>query len=937
MFSRNHVFAGTFAFLCTLFAATMPASVRADDADVQVLLPVTAEQSRQAQADQAGATKTVPLSRQAIVPARYNGDVRHLPRIKFPKYHLNNEYASPPVRRPLPSAGQTPSAPGLPPTLSAPMPAASHNFAGLGFLDDVNGDFAGAGWPPDTNGDVGPVYYIQGVNDAWGIYDKATGAQVAAFTENQLWSSAATGTPCDADNFGDPVVVHDAAADRWILTNFAFAYDSNLGPVAPFYQCVAVSQTNDPVAGGWYLYAVQMDTGAVGAPPANTLVDYPKFGVWTDCLYMGGNGFDMGTGNYAGPVFAAFDRTALYSGAALDSSNSSLGFTADNTVFSSFPANLNGDAPPAGTPEYFVAESAVAFSFDVRKFQAGATACGAGSTLSAATNVSQATYGYPVVKKGGSYTVDMVKQPVVGTRLDSLGDRIMQRVVYRNLGGTESLWVVHTTCGPTADANGACQNPSKTTQPQWAQIDVTAGAINTTPVQQQIYAPDTTIYRWMGSLAVDRQGNMAMGYSTSSGVNFPSIAYSGRLVGDPANQLPQTETQLAAGASSQEDCSLGGLIPGCTGVARWGDYSAMTVDPLDDCTFWFTSEYYPQATNTGEWQTRIGSFRFPGCTGPAAKLAFTVEPNAAYLANGSVTVDVSVEDAAGNVVITDNSQITLALQGGTAGAVLSGTNPVSAVNGVATFNVSVDLLGTAYTLHATDGALTPADSSAFNIVTSGPANITFSQGPSNAVAGVANSPAIVVTVTDGIGNPIVGDTVNLAVASGPGTLTVTNGQTTDASGNATFGDAVITVAGSYTLSATESGASLSTTSGTFVISPAAARLAFTTPPTDVVQGSTLNAIVVTKQDTFGNVYSADTDQVDFTVSACGGFALGSANLDGSTGTATLSSPQRFYTVASGLQVTANDVAATLNVLSSSFAVNANGDIVFANGFETCTP
>jgi hypothetical protein len=940
MISRNHVFAGTFAFLCTLLGAMAPTAVRAADDDVQVLIPVTAEQSRQAQAAQAGATKTVPLSNQAIVPARYNGDVRHLPRIKYPKYHLNNEFASPPVHRPVSTANAALSAPAAP-TLSAPMPATSHNFAGLGFLDDVNGDFAGAGWPPDTNGDVGPTYYIQSVNDSYAIFDKKTGSLVAAFTENQLWSGAATGTPCDADNFGDPVVVHDAVADRWVLTNFAFAYDSNIGPVAPFYQCVAVSQSNDPVAGGWYLYAVQMDTGAPGAPPANTLVDYPKFGIWTDCLYMGGNGFDAVSGGYAGPVFAAFDRAALYSGAALDSANSSLGFTADNTVFSSFPANLNGDAPPPGTSEYFVAESQVAYSFDVRKFQAGATACGAGSTLSAAANVSQASYGYPVVKKAGSYTVDMVKQPVVGVRLDSLGDRIMQRVVYRNLGGSESLWVVHTTCGPTADANGACQNASKTTQPQWAQINVTGGTINTTPVQQQIYAPDTTIYRWMGSLAVDRQGNMAVGYSRSSGAapNYPSIAYSGRLVGDPANQLTQTEVQLAAGASSQDDCTLGGLNPGCTGVTRWGDYSSMTVDPLDDCTFWYTSEYYPQATNTGEWQTRIASFRFPGCTGPAAQLVFTIEPNAAYLANGTITVDVSVEDAAGNVVITDSSAITLALQNGTVGAVLSGTNPVNAVNGVATFNVSVDLLGTGYTLNATDAALTPADSTAFDVVAGGPASISFSAGPADAIAGASNNAptGIVVHVQDALGSPVVGDAVTLAVASGPGALTVTNGQLTDVNGDATFTDAVLTAAGSYTLSATEATASLTTTSGTIVISPAAATLVFTTQPTDVVQGGTLNAISVTKQDAFGNVYSTDTDQVDFTVSACSGFALGSANLDGSTGTATLSSPQQFYSVAIGLQVTASDAAATLNVLSSAFAVTTNADLLFANGFESCTP
>ncbi len=146
---------------------------------------------------------------------------------------------------------------------------------------------------------------------------------------------------------------------------------------------------------------------------------------------------------------------------------------------------------------------------------------------------------------------------------------------------------------------------------QWAQIDVTGGTDRTTPVQQQIYAPDTTLYRFMGSLAVDRQGNMALGYSTSNGTapNFPSIAYSGRLATDPLNTLPQTEVVLIAGGGSQTNICGGGPCD------RWGDYSSMSVDPADDCTFWYTNEYYSSQANgnSGNWQTRIGSFRFPSC------------------------------------------------------------------------------------------------------------------------------------------------------------------------------------------------------------------------------------------------------------------------------------------------------------------------------------
>lgn len=218
-------------------------------------------------------------------------------------------------------------------------------------------------------------------------------------------------------------------------------------------------------------------------------------------------------------------------------------------------------------------------------------------TVSPPTDVSQASYALPSSSA-------FVPQPGTTNKLDTLSDRLMQKVQYRKAGAVESLWVVHDI------------QISSTIQPQWAQIDVTGGTINTTPVQQQIYAPDTTLFRWMGSLAVDRQGNMALAYSTSNAANFPSIAYSGRLSTDPPSTLPQTEVQLVAGAASQTNNCGGGPC------SRWGDYTAMSVDPADDCTFWYTNEYYSSTANgsSGNWQTRIGSFKFPSCTtNPAVK------------------------------------------------------------------------------------------------------------------------------------------------------------------------------------------------------------------------------------------------------------------------------------------------------------------------------
>ena len=527
-----------------------------------------------------------------IAPASFHGDVRHLPQVphkKGERPELGQPYD---FKQLLPEAnGPQKLEPNIP---LAPMPGTIQNFAGLSFSDPVTGGQAGAGWPPDTNGDVGPNHYIQAVNDAYAIYGK-TGTLLASFTENSLFSGGPTGTVCDTSSFGDPVVIYDPMADRWILTNFAFNLVSGIW-VSPIYQCLAVSKTSDPVTGGWYLYPIRIDTGVAGQPPVGTLNDYGKFGIWTDCLYYAANGFSGTTGAYTGGVLGSFSRSDMYAGLPL---TGALGFAASTSdFFTMLPSNISGPAgalPPAGTPNYYVQESLTAFNFRVRTFTAG-TNCGGGGVLSGATTVSQTSYTIP-----GS---NIVPQPAPATstnNLDSLGDRLMQKNQYRRVGSAESLWVNHTFRSSSSGPTGL----------QWAQIDVTGTTIGTTPVQQQLYNPGDGIYRWMGSIAADKDGNVALGYSTSNATspNFPSIAYSGRLAGDAANMLPQTETQIIAGSGSQ--------INNCGGAPchRWGDYSSMSVDP-DGCTFWFTTEYYSSQANgtSGNWNTRIGSFKFPSCT-----------------------------------------------------------------------------------------------------------------------------------------------------------------------------------------------------------------------------------------------------------------------------------------------------------------------------------
>lgn len=533
-----------------------------------------------------------------VIPQEFRGDVRHLPQVLAPPPPYRARPGGPTMPEDVP--GSEPPPPTLAPATRAPMPSPTQDFAGLSFADTCGGVPCGGGWPAIANGAAGRNHYIQAVNFAYAIYDKA-GTLLASFTENQLFAAAGS-NPCNGNNWGDAIVLYDQVADRFILTNLAFGRDAGGFPISPFHQCIAVAKTGDPVAGGFWLYALRMDPGGAGLPPVGALNDYGKFGLWTDCLYMGTNEFQMPggsfTGTFIGHAVASFSRSDLYSGAPL---TWALAFIPGGSQrFLPVPATMSGITPqalpPAGTPNYIVSQGPT--GFQVRKFTAG-TNCGAGGLISPTTNVSQVGYTVPAGH--------VVPQPGTANLLDALDDRMMQKVQYRRVGSTESVWVVHnvqTTVGSDT-----------TVKPQWAQLDVTGGTIAPAPVQQQIYAPDTTLNRWFGSLAVDHQGNMALGYSTSNGVapNFPSIAYSGRLAGDPLNTLPQTEVELANGAASQTH--LCGGIP----CPRWGDYSGMSIDPVDDCTFWYTNQYYESSTTaaTGNWQTRIGAFKFPGCTAPS--------------------------------------------------------------------------------------------------------------------------------------------------------------------------------------------------------------------------------------------------------------------------------------------------------------------------------
>jgi fibronectin type 3 domain-containing protein len=443
------------------------------------------------------------------------------------------------------------------------MPSTSANFDGV---SNINGVL-----PPDTNGAVGPNHYVQWVNLSFAIWDKAGNKLKGPVAGNSLWSGF--GGPCQTQNDGDPIVAYDHLADRWVMTQFALP---NF-PSGPFYQCIAVSTSPDPL-GTYFLYAFKISDTKMN--------DYPKLAVWPDGYYMTFNQF---SGNsWAGQGVAAFDRTKMLAG------DPSAGmvyfdlFATDSNLGSMLPSSLDGPAPPAGTPNYYVEVDDDAWGYSGDQLQIWAFHVNfANPGTSTFTKVGAlATAAFDSNLCG--YARNCVPQKGTTRKLDALSDRLMYRLQFRQFADRMSMVVNH-----TVDVNGFDQAGIR-----WYELRNTGGGWQI--FQQGTYAPDSN-HRWMGSMAMDQAGNIALGYSVSSSTMFPSIRYTGRLAGDPLGTLPQGETSLIEGTGAQTHSA-----------SRWGDYSSMTVDPVDGCTFWYTQEYL-SLTSSASWRTRIGSFKFASC------------------------------------------------------------------------------------------------------------------------------------------------------------------------------------------------------------------------------------------------------------------------------------------------------------------------------------
>ena len=531
-----------------------------------------------------------------------------------------------PLRRLPKVAGGHPS--GLPPVGLAPlvqtwpgsvlMPAPVANFEGVNNVNSV--------LPPDTNGDIGydpatgKKYYVQWVNLSFKIWDVTNSASPVSLygpaAGNTLWNGF--GGICESHNDGDPIVLFDHLANRWLMTQFALSFPDD------FHECVAVSASADPL-GAWHRYDFFISDTKMN--------DYPKFGVWPDGYYMSVNQFDGSSLGWAGAGAAVLEREKMLAGQPARMLYFDVGaVTLDYGGM--LPADLDGPSPPAGAPNIFVEWDDSSWLGDPQdtlrlwKFQVdwtnpansafGANANFDPNRLIPTANVNPDLCGYDLC----------IPQPG-GSPLDPISDRLMFRLQYRNFGAYQTLVSNHTVDVGGADHAGI----------HW--FELRDSGTGWTLHQDGVYAPDS-LHRWMGSLAMDTSGNMALGYSVSSNTVSPSIRYTGRLIGDPAGTLPQAETQLVAGSGYQTHSA-----------GRWGDYSMMAVDPTDGCTFWYTQEYYAGA-GVAPWRTRIGAFKYAGCTSaPVGTIQGTVTDQA----TSSPLPDVKVEVSGGILTYTDDQGV----------------------------------------------------------------------------------------------------------------------------------------------------------------------------------------------------------------------------------------------------------------------------------------
>jgi hypothetical protein len=437
------------------------------------------------------------------------------------------------------------------PVVQRALAAAAVAPATIVNIEGLGAGMVGGGYayPPDTASAVGTTQVMETVNDSIAVWDKTGHLLYGPKPTNTLF--AGFGGSCETSNDGDAKIRWDALANRFVIVQFAY-----WNP--PYGLCVAVSATAD-ATGAWHRYFFQF----------NSQTDYPTLGIWPDAYYISINGV-LTADNLDVPV-CAFDRAKMLTGAQATRQCFSTAARAGVPI----PSDLTGTTlPPAGAPNLAVcADRATGNSLNMWKVHVDWTTP-ANSTISAPIVVPVAAFTSPQVG---------ISQPGSTLKLSPGGNSYP--TAYRNFGDHEAYLVT--------DVVASGSNAGV----RWYELRNTGG--NPVLYQQGTFAPADGLSRFMPSSSIDKVGNIALGYSVSSTTVYPGIRFTGRLAADPLGQMTQGEGTIIAGG-------------GASSVERWGDYSAMSVDPVDDCTFWYSQEYIA-STDGGAWRTRLASFRMPGC------------------------------------------------------------------------------------------------------------------------------------------------------------------------------------------------------------------------------------------------------------------------------------------------------------------------------------
>jgi hypothetical protein len=447
-------------------------------------------------------------------------------------------------------------------TYQAPPVSATIGLDFEGIPNSANGSSL-EGIPSDDNLAAGAIQVVETINTAWQVFDKATGKSV--FGPQQI-SALFTGLPglCGQGQtffWTDPIVLYDQIAKRWIISQIAADSSFSTGN-----ECVAVSESSD-ATGKYHRYVFKFGNKVFN--------DYDKLSVWPDAYYASYNLFSPTS---LAADACAYDRTAMLAGA----KTKAVCFMKSHEL-SFLPSNVDGATlPKSGEPGFFV-DLASSTSLHLYRFHVDFV------------NTSKSKFTGPITIPVKAYTMACassgacIPQPGTKQKLDSLGDRLMFRLAYRNFGDHETLVVSH-----------SVQTSRAASGERWYEIRDPNGKPK---VFQQGTVIDGRNSLWMGSIAMDKDGDMALGFSDSNASTLhPSLAFTGRVPTDPPNTMESVASIFTAKGSA-------------TDANRWGDYSSMVIDPSDDCTFWYVNQYIPKTApkNALTFHTRVASLKFPTC------------------------------------------------------------------------------------------------------------------------------------------------------------------------------------------------------------------------------------------------------------------------------------------------------------------------------------